>query len=313
MDISVVIPLYNKERYILRAISSVINQNTPAAEIVDIDDGSTDNGANEVRQTNDKRVRLIQQKNAGEGAARNRGVEESSCNIVAFLDADDEWKPDFLTHIQRLINNFPDCGAYGTAYEIINPGGSITYPDFNEIPPPPWIGIIPNFFSVMQSGNIFCSSSVVIPKEIFIKLKGFPEGVIQGADRMLWVKLGINYPIAFSSSPQAIIHGEAINRASEPFVSESATANLIDSMLENGTIPYSLISEINDYNTYLKVQKVKHRIKAGRSKSARDLLREIKQNKKYKYSYWWLYFWSFIPNKLILFIRSMRLNFRRPK
>ena len=118
MKISVIIPLYNKEKYIQRTITSALNQETLADEILVIDDGSTDQSAHKVREIQDPRVRLIQQPNAGECAARNRGLEEARNKLVALLDADDEWKPGFLTHIQRLYRNFPDCGIYATAFNI---------------------------------------------------------------------------------------------------------------------------------------------------------------------------------------------------
>jgi len=82
----------------------------------------------------------------GESAARNRGIEAASNELIAFLDADDEWKPDFLYNIQVLRNNFPDSGAYATSSLTIRPNGNIYYPDLSILPPEPWIGFIPNFF-----------------------------------------------------------------------------------------------------------------------------------------------------------------------
>ena len=251
MDISVVIPLYNKEKYILRTITSVLNQTISPAEIIIVDDGSTDNSANEVEKINDSRVRLVRQENAGEGAARNRGVAESKRDLIAFLDADDEWKPDFLLYIQKLRNNFPDCGAYATSYEIVTWGNLTIHQIFEGFPHAPWLGILPNFFKMSQNGSPLSSSSVAIPKTVFEDLSGFPEGIMQGADRMLWVRLGIKYPIAFSPSSQVIVHGDAINRASSSFVSEPATANLIDKMLENQEVPMALLEDVKDYNAYL--------------------------------------------------------------
>jgi glycosyltransferase involved in cell wall biosynthesis len=306
MKISVVIPLYNKEKYISRTLESVLKQTLPADEIVVIDDGSTDNSAGEVLRFVDTRIRLIHQQNSGEGAARNRGVKEAKHDLVAFLDADDEWKPDFLLHIQRLYNNFPDCGAYATAFEIAEPGGNKSCPAFAGIPSAPWIGIIPNFFRMMQYGNILSSSSVAIPKRVLLDLKGFPEGIIQGADRMLWVCLGMSYPIAYSPSLEVLIHGDATNRASTVFVSEPKTANLIDKMLRNQEVPLELVADVKDYNAYLKIQKVKHRVKAGQGTSARQLLITIKENKKYRQQVLLWYFFSFVPYPVLRLIQKAR-------
>jgi len=299
MDISVVIPLYNKEAYIYRTLASILKQTAQPSEIIIVNDGSTDNSISEVARFADERIRLIHQENAGEGATRNRGVAEASNELVAFLDADDEWKPDFLLHIQRLYNNFPDCGAYATAYEIVGPDGTKSFPVLKGISPAPWIGIIPNLFWMMQYGMPFFPSSVAIPRTVIDEVGGFPVGVTQGADRMMWVRLGLEYPIAFSPSRQSVWHGDVINRASVHYEPEPATANLIDEMLRNHKVPLALQQDVKDFNACLKIQKSIHRIKAGQSQSARVLLNTIKQNRKYRKQWLWWYFWSFIPFSIV--------------
>ena len=95
-DVSVIIPLYNKGEHVGRALDSVFSQTYKDFEVVVVDDGSSDEGPDIVRKYNDTRLRLIQQDNFGPGAARNRGIRETTGHYVAFLDADDEWLPDFL-------------------------------------------------------------------------------------------------------------------------------------------------------------------------------------------------------------------------
>ena len=107
--VTIIIPLYNKERFINRAIDSVFAQTYQDFEIVVVDDGSTDSSPEIVKSYKDSRLRLFQQSNAGPGASRNRGVQESSSTYVAFLDADDEYSPDFLkSSINNLYKN-PEC------------------------------------------------------------------------------------------------------------------------------------------------------------------------------------------------------------
>ena len=107
--ISVVIPLYNKERYIARAIQSALGQTYGDFELIVVDDGSTDGSVDIVSQFADTRLRLINQANAGVGAARNRGIKDAKYELITFLDADDEWMPDFLETVLELREEFPEA------------------------------------------------------------------------------------------------------------------------------------------------------------------------------------------------------------
>jgi glycosyltransferase involved in cell wall biosynthesis len=93
--ISVVIPVFNAERYIAQAIDSVLGQTLAADEIVVVDDGSTDATAEIVRRYQ-HRVKYRVQQNQGPGAARNLGIRETTGDLLAFLDADDLWLPEKL-------------------------------------------------------------------------------------------------------------------------------------------------------------------------------------------------------------------------
>jgi len=95
-SISVIIPTYNAERYLPDAIDSVLAQTCPAGEIIVVDDGSSD-GTPRVAERYGSRVRWLPQENQGSGAARNRGIEASRGELLAFLDADDLWVRDKLT------------------------------------------------------------------------------------------------------------------------------------------------------------------------------------------------------------------------
>lgn len=103
--ISVVIPVYNGERFLGDAIQSILQQKGVSVEILVIDDGSSDNTAEIARGFGD-RIRLIQQSNRGAAAARNRGIRESTAGILGFLDADDLYADDKLSmQLLRLEQN----------------------------------------------------------------------------------------------------------------------------------------------------------------------------------------------------------------
>lgn len=105
-SISVIIPVYNGERYLAEAIESVLAQTRPADEIIVVDDGSTDNSA-VVAQGFGLPVKLVRQANQGQAAARNLGVELAHGNLLAFLDADDLWLPDKLARQVEALPGEP--------------------------------------------------------------------------------------------------------------------------------------------------------------------------------------------------------------
>lgn len=94
--VSVVIPVHNGARFVRRALDSVLGQTIQDLEVVTVDDGSTDGTAEIITSVQDPRVHLVSQSNSGLASARNRGAQEADSEVLAFLDADDEWLPDKL-------------------------------------------------------------------------------------------------------------------------------------------------------------------------------------------------------------------------
>jgi len=113
--VSIIIPLYNKEQTIARTIESILKQTFPNWELIVIDDGSTDNCVEVVKQFQDERIHVISQENQGPGSARNRGIEDATCEYVAFLDADDQWYPWYLENSIKAISE-SNAGFVGSMY-----------------------------------------------------------------------------------------------------------------------------------------------------------------------------------------------------
>ena len=195
IKISVVIPLYNKERYIKRAVKSVLSQNYQHFEIIVVNDGSTDDGAEQVEKIEDERIRITNQENLGESAARNKGIKKAKYDLIAFLDADDQWEPEFLDNFARVMEIYPDAGMIGSAYKIINFKGEMIYPEFAFLSAEE--GIIENYFKAALARPQICSSAVAIRKEVFDLLGGFTEGMQYGPDNFMWSKIALSYPVAF--------------------------------------------------------------------------------------------------------------------
>ncbi|MRG60430.1 glycosyltransferase [Agromyces sp. CFH 90414] len=115
-SISVVIPTYNRETTLERAIRSVLSQQHPVLEVIVVDDGSTDGSVQLVQRLaeQDGRVRLILADHRGAAAARNRGVAEANGSLIAFQDSDDEWTPDFLAELFPRVGDRNDIVAFAS-------------------------------------------------------------------------------------------------------------------------------------------------------------------------------------------------------
>jgi glycosyltransferase involved in cell wall biosynthesis len=113
-EITIIIPLYNKAFCIESTINTVLNQTVSNFELIIVNDGSTDGSEKIVAEISDSRIKVINQKNAGVSAARNKGAAESSSDFIAFLDADDSWNTDHIEALTALRRKFPEAGLYAT-------------------------------------------------------------------------------------------------------------------------------------------------------------------------------------------------------
>lgn len=212
--ISVIIPLYNKEREIEGTIRSVLAQRLQPLEIVVVDDGSTDRSAALVEAIPSPLIRLVRQPNAGECAARNRAIAESRGELLALLDADDEWEEGFLEEVAALYREFPGCGIYSTAFRVVSHDGIF------PAPTPTRRGIVENFFRDSAHRYVSIPSASAIPREVIDRVGGFPDGMKMGGDLYMWIKIARRYPVCFSPQPLCRYSKVASNRSASTYTPE---------------------------------------------------------------------------------------------
>lgn len=123
--VSIIIPLYNKEKYIMEVLDSVINQTFKDFEVIVVDDGSTDNGAALVEQHPDRRIRLMKKENGGVSSARNYGLKYAQGSYIFYLDGDDKLESNALFELHQLSIKYPECDIFtGNFIQV--------YPDIKE-------------------------------------------------------------------------------------------------------------------------------------------------------------------------------------
>lgn len=272
---SVVIPLYNKEATIDRAIKSVLNQTVQDFEIVVVNDGSTDNGPDVVAAIKDSRIRLIDQDNQGVSAARNRGIAEAKHDLIAFLDADDEWEFFLLEEIICLRRQFPHAKVFATSYRFCDGSYRYNYPLIKKIPPAPWRGIINNYFSVAcQSDPPICSSAVSVTRTAINAVEGFPIGIESGEDLVTWARLSVKFPIAYTRRSCATFWRPPLHKPREPQLPDMV-AKILNELLKDA--PQCHVSSIKKYIALWHKMRATSYLKLGNQRGAfRDVSCSVK-------------------------------------
>jgi glycosyltransferase involved in cell wall biosynthesis len=217
-EFSVVIPLYNKVQHIKRALDSALAQTYRDFEIIVVNDGSTDGSEKVVEEYSDPRIRLVHREHVnswGGHAARNLGIAEARADLIAFLDADDEWLPEYLANIRRLAEKYPECGAYSTGYRMVIKGGRTVAPRHTGIPAAPWEGVIPNYLRSRLKSYMITTSSTAVKKDVFAQVGVFPVGERRSGDDDMWMRIALRYDIAYSHYCGLVYHCDAGNRISD--------------------------------------------------------------------------------------------------
>lgn len=200
MSVSVVIPTWNRSKLLVQAIRSALSQTHPPLEVLVCDDGSTDDTEQVIKNINDPRVVWVPGKHSGLPAVpRNRGVACAKGEWLAFLDSDDQWLPDKLSH-QLACAGRLSCDAVCCDAFRLQSGMST--------PPEVLIGIYKErwTFSDLLTTNRVISSSVLVKTNLLRSVGGFPDSrtLIVGEDYALWLRVATMTDFAFLDSPLLI-------------------------------------------------------------------------------------------------------------
>ncbi len=310
--ISVVIPLYNKAPYIERAIRSILCQTSRFAEIIVVDDGSTDAGPELVQSLNNSQIRLVRQKNQGVSVARNRGIAEAKSALIALLDADDAWEPRFLEVILKLRKKYPRAGAYATAYRVVTPDAQDYMPEFNLAFPDGNDGCIENYFQAALTFPVW-SSAVAVPKKVFEEIGGFQYREIMGEDADTWLRIALRYPIAWSSERLAIYYQNATNRAmgfqrwsTEPKISFTARK-----AIQEGLVPPEKINDLREYAAFFQLGGARDCLLLGAKETARQLLAYARGTRKFAKEWWTWRLLAALPGNPAPWLWKMKRGLKR--
>ena len=185
--VSVVIPCFDQGHYLREALQSVLAQTLPPAEIVVVDDGSTDNTAAIAREYS--KVRCIHQRNRGLASARNAGAAHTTGEHIVFLDADDRLKPDALAIGVRELVAHPACAlVWGRCVRIDQDGRELP-----TVPPPPVVGDA--FEALLRNNFIWTPAVAMFRRSVCGPLLRFNPAVDAAADYELYLRIVRHFPI----------------------------------------------------------------------------------------------------------------------
>jgi glycosyltransferase involved in cell wall biosynthesis len=209
---SVVVPIFNARATLARAVESVLAQAYADFELILVDDGSTDGSLTTLTDPLDPRIVVVRQPNAGEGAARNRGIEVAGRRWVAFIDADDIWLPDHLAELERVIRRFPQARLVGTRTLESDFSGRYAIPRHRQ---DPTIELIHYFERMAREPRPMTIVSAAVARGVVEQVGPFGRHGV-GADSEFLARVALQHPVAASSRPTAVYihgHGSVTERA----------------------------------------------------------------------------------------------------
>lgn len=189
-QVAVVIPAYNPGKYLVESVHSVLAQTFTSFELVVVDDGSEPDAFPELPE--DGRFRIVRQINQGVSVARNRGVEETTAPLVAFLDADDHWLPQKLEWQLSALSDCPEAVVCYSQFRHIDPAGQVVSDgDARRI----------RWHRDLLAGCPIPLSSAIVRRRAFCSARRFDPAYAIVADWDLWLRLIDLGPFVFVDEP----------------------------------------------------------------------------------------------------------------
>jgi glycosyltransferase involved in cell wall biosynthesis len=236
--VSVIVTTYNRRSYVRGAVLSVLKQDYGDREVILVDDGSTDGSEEEVRGLP---VEYVRKENGGISSARNRGIEISRGDYIAFLDVDDLWRKGKLSLQIRLMEQ----EGYDISYtdEIWFRNGKRINQKMRHRKYSGWI------FERCLPLCIISPSSVVIKRKVFDAVGLFDEGLVVCEDYDLWLRITSRYPVLFIEKPLIVKTGGHEDQLSRRYEGMDrfriqSLVNILDSGVLDGAMRAQALGEL---------------------------------------------------------------------
>ena len=207
---SIIVPVYNKEKYIYSTAVSILKQEFSDFELILVNDGSLDNSLKVMKSIDDSRIQIVNKVNGGVSSARNYGINVAHGEWITFLDADDIMYPNALATYDRLIKEFPDISVFVAATDQSNKKYNSTgvikaITDYHKY----------NAISYAKSGfSLINTDCICINKRVFETVGVFNEDYTHGEDLDLWQRITDKYPFVKIEKAISLYVQEVSNNSS---------------------------------------------------------------------------------------------------
>ncbi|MEM9923379.1 MAG: glycosyltransferase [Cyanobacteria bacterium P01_D01_bin.50] len=220
--ISVIIPVYNGEKTIRETIESVLNQSFTNLELIVVNDGSQDSTLNIISNIKDPRLKIFSYSNAGVAISRNRGIEESQGELIAFLDADDLWTVDKLGMQLKALQSNPQAAVAYSWVDYINESGDFLHHGNH-------ITINGNGYKQMLVENVLENgSNPLVSREVLNYVGGFNQSLVPAEDWDMWLRLAACYDFVTVPCPQILYRTLSSSGSSNVDKMEKVCSQLIE-------------------------------------------------------------------------------------
>jgi glycosyltransferase involved in cell wall biosynthesis len=242
--ISVIIPIYNGEVTIGETIQSVLNQTYSNFELLIINDGSTDNTLEVISSFQDSRIQVFSYQNAGQGASRNRGLNQAQGEYVSFIDADDLWVPEKLADQLTALQQYSEAAVAYSWTDYIDESGEF----ISHAPQRLYQGDV--YTRLLLSDFIGSGSNPLIRKSAILELNGFDQSLPPAEDWDMWLRLAAIYPFTVVPKPQILYRVSPHSSSFNVLKMEAASLRVIERAINDYSQPINHLKSICLANRY---------------------------------------------------------------
>ena len=242
--ISVILPVYNGEKTIGETITSVLNQTWQDFELIIINDGSEDGTLEIIDSIKDPRIKVFSYPNAGPNPSRNRGIAQAKGECIAFIDADDLWKPDKLSsQLQALQTNSQAAVAYSWTDYIDESSQFLRRGSHTKL-----TGDV--FENLLLINFLETGSNPLIRQEALATVGGFDETLTHGEDWDMWLRLAAKYEFVVVPSSQVLYRVYAHSNSSKIFQLEAGCLQVINRAFSQAPESLQYLKRFSQGNLY---------------------------------------------------------------